>query len=144
MAPTPPSNFTAPGHTTRTQINEHRKRKASSRITDENFVGAESNAFTKRLKQSANTTRTASVKHKKRQLSVKDVEDEDSASVNSSLTNPNAILEAADRADYSASSLAVSVLDDDSDDDDSEDEPKVVDKPVETAGAQRGESIKMY
>jgi hypothetical protein len=35
------------------EISMKRKRKASSRITDENFVGAESNAVTKRLKLSA-------------------------------------------------------------------------------------------
>jgi hypothetical protein len=38
---------------TEPEITGKRKRKASSRITDDNFVGAESNAVTKRLKLSA-------------------------------------------------------------------------------------------
>ena len=53
------------------------KRKASSKITDENFVGAESNAVTKRLKLSADTAQAMAIKHQQRQ-SVEDVEDEDS------------------------------------------------------------------
>ncbi len=48
------------------QITGSRKRTASSRITDENFIGAESNAVTKRLKLSAtgkgDTSRAAAVK----------------------------------------------------------------------------------
>jgi hypothetical protein len=51
MAPAP-SKLTMP-LSTEHEITTKRTRKASSKITDENYVGAESNAFTKRLKLSA-------------------------------------------------------------------------------------------
>src|SRR5712671_4196159 len=73
-----------------------RKRKLSSRIVDENFVGAESNPVTKHLKLSANAARAGSVKHYSRQPSVEDVEDEGGTSENIS---PNALLEATNGSD---------------------------------------------
>src|SRR5882672_7560045 len=78
-----------------------RKRKPSSRITDENFVGAESNPVTKHLKLSANAAWAGSVKHQPGQPSVKDVEDEGSTSVNRPPKDPKALLEAADGSDES-------------------------------------------
>jgi len=47
-----------------TEISGQRKRKVSSKIIDENFVGAESNAVTKRLKLSATAAHVASKKDK--------------------------------------------------------------------------------
>jgi len=63
--------------TMQSEIMAQWKRKASSKITDENFVGAESNAVTKCLKLSADTAWAMAIKHQQRQ-SVEDVEDEDS------------------------------------------------------------------
>jgi hypothetical protein len=124
---------------TQPKITAQRKRKASSKITDENFVGAESNAVTKRLKLSADAARAA-VKHRQRQPSVEDAEDEDSRSVNSSPKNPDAILEAADGSDdvEMLDNDAAPALRDFEEDDDDEDEPEVT-KPVETAEEQRSE-----
>jgi len=124
------------------EITAQWKRKASSKITDENFVGAESNAVTKCLKLSADAAQVA-VKHWQRQPLVEDAEDEDSRSVNSSPKNPNAILEAANGSDD------VEMLDNDTapalgdfeEDDDGEDEPEVT-KPVETAEEQCSEPNK--
>lgn len=78
-----------------------RKRKASSRITDEDFVGAESNAVTKRLKQSADATRAAAAKHQKRQPSVVDLDEDtdDDAPLNNPPKNPHSIIEAANGSD---------------------------------------------
>jgi len=76
------------------------KRKVSSRITDENFVGAKTNMVTKQLKLSANATGVASVAVKQRQASVEDGDDDDEImSVNNPPKNPNVLLEAADRSD---------------------------------------------
>jgi len=74
------------------------KRKVSSRITDENFVGAETNVVTKCLKLSANATRNSSMAVKQHWASVENVED-DSISVNDSPKNPNVLLEATDGSD---------------------------------------------
>ena len=76
-----------------------RKRKVSSRLMDENFVGPESNVVTKRLKLSANATWAAGSKTAKRHASVEDVEDDDNILVNDSQKNPNALLEAVDGSD---------------------------------------------
>jgi len=131
----------ATGPSTSTQ----RKRKASSKITDDNFEGAETNAVTKRLKLSADMARAASAKRHQRQPSVEDVDDEDSVSANSSPKNPNTLLEAVDGSDD------IEMLDnptpgledvEEDDDDEGEDEPEVS-KPIETAEAQRGKSVKI-
>jgi hypothetical protein len=132
-------------------ISGPRKRKVSSRITDENFIGAESNAVTKRLKLSADAAHGASAKQKKIRASVEDIEDEDSTiPVNSPPKNPNSLLEAADGSDDEI------VVDDDPappleecgpengvDDEDDEDDEDETTKPVETAEAERSESNKM-
>jgi hypothetical protein len=129
--------------TTQTRITTGRKRKASSRITDENFVGPESNAFTKRLKLSANAAQPTSVKNRQRQPSVEEVEDEDRVSANHSPKNPNTLLEASDGTDD------VEVLDNDPApsleevEDDDDDEPAVT-TPIETAEEQLGESSEMW
>src|SRR5277367_6189458 len=113
------------------------KRKVSSKITDENFIGAESNAVTKRLKLSADAAQAA-VKHRHRQPSVEDVDDEDTISVNSSPKNPNAVLEAADGSDdvEMLDNEAAPALGDYEEDDDDEDDQEVT---VETAEEQRSE-----
>ena len=82
MAPAP-SKLAVPV-TTQTRITAGQKRKASSRITDENFVGPESNTFTKCLKLSASAAQPTSVKNQQRQLSVEEVEDKDRVSANHS------------------------------------------------------------
>jgi hypothetical protein len=135
---------------TQPEISGQRKRKVSSRITDENFVGAESNAVTKRLKLSANAglAQTASAKRQQRQASVEDVEDESDIPMNNPPKNPNVLLETADGSEDD-----VEMLEDDpppledtepygEDDDDDDDEPEIVEKPIETAEAQRGKSNK--
>ena len=130
--------------TMRPEITAQQKRKASSKITDENFVGAESNTITKRLKLSADTAWAMAIKHRQRQSSVEDVEDEDSTSMNSSPKNPNAILEAADRSDdveMLDNNMALA-LEDFEEGDDGEDEPELT-KPVETAEEQLCESNKL-
>jgi hypothetical protein len=141
MAPAP-SKLAAP--LTQTRITAGWKRKASSRITDENFVGPESNTFTKRLKLSANAAQPTSVKHRQRWPSVEEVKDEDRVSANHSPKNPNTLLEASDDTDD------VEMLDNDSapsleeveDDDDDDYEPEVT-TPKETAEKQLGESNEM-
>ena len=107
---------------------------------DEDFDGAESNTFTKRLKQSANAARAASAKRKRRQLSAEDSEDaEDEGSTpNGSPKSLSPVLEAADGNDHPASALEDFGEEEDDDDDDEPEEYK----PVETAEAQRSESIK--
>jgi hypothetical protein len=119
-----------------------RKRKPSSRIVDENFVGAESNPVTKRLRLSANAAQAGSIKRRPRQPSVEDVEDEGDTSANSSPKNPNSLLEAADGSDD------VEMLDkdpalEDFEEESDEDGPEVL-NPVETAEAERSESMKTY
>lgn len=133
-----------------------RKRKASSKITDDNFLGAESNVVTKRLKQSADAARAASAaeKHRKRQPSVQDIEEEDDAvPFNIAPKNPHTILEAASASgpgstDDDASDVDMSAPmaqpedieeNRDLDEDVSEPEPDKA-KHVETADGQRGES----
>jgi hypothetical protein len=136
-----------------------RKRKASSKITDDNFLGAESNVVTKRLKQSADAARaaTAAEKHRKRQPSVQDSEEEDdTVPFNIAPKNPHTILEAAsasgpgstddDDVDmYMSDNLAPMAQPEDIkenrdlDEDVSEPEPDEA-KHVETADGQRGES----
>jgi hypothetical protein len=118
------------------------KRKVSSRITDDNFVGAESNVVTKCLKESAAAAQAAAVKRRQRQPSVEDVEEEDDAPRNNTPKNPEALLEAANGSDD------IGPLDNDpvpgskgSDDDD--DEPQLVTKHVETAEEQHRESNKL-
>jgi len=122
-----------------TEKSGQRKRKVSSRIIDENFVGAESNAVTKRLKLSANAAPVAS---KKKQASVENIEDEDST-VNIPPKNPNAILEAADGSDDGPTPAPDSEeLEPDKDGEvgGSEEEDE---EPVENVVAQRGESNKI-
>ena len=134
-------------------ITGQRKRKPSTRITDENFVGAESNAVTKRLKLSAAnpTTQAKTVKQRPRQASVEDIEDEDSIPVNNPPKNPNTLLEAVDGnedgieiEDDPAPALEDTKPygDDDDEDDEDDDEEPEHEKPVETAKAQRGQSQK--
>ena len=133
-----PSNFTAP--LTKQTETETRKRKVSSKIMDEDFNGVESNTFTKHLKQLANAACTASAKQKQRQLSAEDAKDtEDEGSTpNGSPKSLSPILEAADRNDHPASALEDFG---EEEDDNDNDEPEEY-KPVETAEAQRSESIK--
>ena len=137
----------APSHSKLSQpeITGPRKRKASSKITDENFIGAESNVVTKWLKLLAkekhDTARAAAVKPQQRQASVVDANDEDSTLMNNPPKNPTRVLEAADGSDD------IEMLDGDpptgpyGDENNGDDESKVT-KPVETAEAQRGESGK--
>ena len=134
----------APSHSKLSQpeITGPRKRKASSKITDENFIGAESNVVTKRLKLSAtgkrDTSRAAPVKPQQRQASVGDANDENSTLMNDPPKNPTRDLEATDGSDD------IEMLDGDpptephGDDNSGDDESKLT-KPVETAEAQRGE-----
>lgn len=91
MAPTP-SKITNP---LITQHDIRRKRKASYKITDKNFVGAESNAVTKRLRLSADAAQAVAEKQLQRQSRVdsEDIDNNDSTSVNSS---PKGLLEVAD------------------------------------------------
>jgi hypothetical protein len=124
-------------------ISGQRKRKPSTRITDENFEGAESNAVTKRLKLSAATTQAKTVKRQQRQASVEDIEDEDGTSVNNPPRNPNALLEAADGSDDEVEqddpARALEEVEPYGDDDNDDEEPEIT-EPVETAEAQRGQS----
>jgi hypothetical protein len=69
----------------------HRKRTVSKRITDENFVGAESNTFTKRLKLTADNAGAASLKWKQ----TKSLVDKDSKTKESSPKTPSSTIEAA-------------------------------------------------
>ena len=114
---------------------------------DENFVGAETNVVTKRLKLSANATRTAGSTAAKRQASVEDVEDDDNILINDSPKNPNALLEAVDGDDDVDMDPAPALEDvepygddDDDDGDDDDEEPEII-MPEETAEAELGESI---
>ena len=122
-----------------TEISGQRKRKVSSRIIDENFVGAESNAVTKRLKLSATAAHVAS---KKRQASVEDIEDED-GTVNIPPKNPNAILEAADSSDDGPAPAPDSEKLEPDKDDEVLNAVSEDDEPIENAVAQCGESNKM-
>jgi hypothetical protein len=127
-------------------VTGQRKRKASSKITDENFVGAERNAVTKCLKLSADADKSR--KLQKRQASVEDVEDEDKTPVNHLPKNPSALIEADDGggnddaamldSDDPAPLEGIEPYGEDNEDDDEELE---IIKP-ETAEAQRGKSIK--
>jgi hypothetical protein len=126
-----------------TQHDIKRKRKASYKITDKNFVGAESNAVTKRLKLSADATQATAAMKQQRQPSVKDTDNEDSLnSISSSPKTPNTVLEAADRSD----GVTVETLDSDEDGSESkdldEDDDLVITKAVETAKEQCRESNK--
>lgn len=125
-----------------------RKRKPSAKITDENFVGAESNAVTKRLKLSAAAPQAKTVKRQPRQASVEDIEDEDSTSVNNPPRNPNALLEAANGGDDDVETEddpapALEEVEPYGDDDDDDEEPEITES-VETAEAQRGQSKKYH
>ena len=135
----------APAHSriSQPEISRSRKRKASSKITDENFVGAESNTVTKRLKLSA-----AATKRPQRQASVEDVEDQDNMPRNIPPKKPNTLLEATDGSDE------VEELDDDpppleivnpdeDDNDNNDNEEAEITEPIETAKAQLGKSNKM-
>jgi hypothetical protein len=136
------------------EISGPRKRKVSSRITDENFVGAESNVVTKRLKLSALSANAGHVQaasverqqRQQRQASVEDVEDQSDVPVNNPPENPNAVLEAADESDEDVEDnpppLEDTVPYGEDDDEDDEDEPEIVKKPIETAEAQCGKSNK--
>jgi hypothetical protein len=138
---------------------EGRKRKVSYKITDENFVGAESNAVTKRLKQAAaaaETARATAEKCKQRESSVEDDEDH-TLSVNNLTKDPSVdrsvrSVRSADRSTRSVRSADTGrsvqrgdalMLDsgdlDKEDSDDDDNRPDVISKPVETAEKQRGE-----
>lgn len=112
------------------------KRKVSSRLKDENFVGAETNVVTKRLKLSANATQAAGSKAAKCQASVEDVEDDDNILVNDSPKNPNALLEAVDGSDDNVDMDPAPALEDDDDDNE---EPEIIMPEMEEA--ELGESI---
>ena len=101
---------------------------------DKYFDGVESNTFTTHLNQSANAAHTVSAKWKQRQLSAEDEE----SMPNGSPQSLSPILEAADGNDHPA--LALEDFEEEEDDND-DDEPEEY-KPVETAEAQRSESIK--
>jgi hypothetical protein len=127
-----------------TQITGPQKRKASSKITDENFVGVESNVITKRLKQSADTARAMAEKRRQRLSSVEDVEDEDNTPRNNPPKNPRALLEAADRSDN------VEPLDNnpapisEESEEDEDDESEIMEiEHVESAEAQHRKSNKL-
>ena len=107
---------------------------------DKDFDGAESNTFTKCLKQSANAARTVSAKRKRRQLSAEDAKDtkDEGSTPNGSPKSLSPILEAADGNDHPALALE-DFREEDNDDDNNEPEEY---KPVETAEAQCSESIK--
>jgi hypothetical protein len=129
MAPAPSKPLTIQPERT-----SQRKRKASSKITDENFEGTEDNAVTKHLKKSADAARAAATKQQW-QASVAEDEDEDRELVNNSPKRLKAPPEAADNVDSG-------MLDEDLasglegfDDDDG---PEVT-KSVETAEEQRSE-----
>jgi len=124
-----------------TQHEMRRKRKASYKITDVNFVGAESNAVTKRLKRSADSARAATavaVKDRvsgQRQSSLVEVEDTISESTISSPKTPSALIEATDRSSDIESDERP---DNGESDDDNDDCSEVVTKSAETAEEQRG------
>lgn len=109
-----------------------RKRKVSSKVMNENFVGAETNAVIKRLKLSAKALPAASRTAAKRHASVEDVEDDDNILVNDSPKNPNAILEAVDGDD--------NIGDDEESNNVVDDEVEIA-TPEETAEAELGELI---
>lgn len=113
-----------------------RKRKVSSRIMDDSFVGAETNVVTKRLKLSANTTHIGSVALKQRQASVEEVDDNE-VQVNYPPNNPNNLLEPADDSDDGPGSEPQDT--EPGEEGDSNDELEII--PMETAEAQRGELI---
>ena len=92
--------------TTQPERTTQRKRKVSSKITDENFEGAEHNAFTKCLKLSVDAARAVAIKQQCQPL-VEEDEDEDRELVNNSPKNLKALLEAADGSD------SVEMLDED-------------------------------
>jgi len=120
-----------------------RKRKPSSRMVDENFIGAESNPVTKCLKLSANAAQAGSVKCYSRQPSVEDVEDEGGTSENSSPKSPNALLKATDGSDdfkMLDKDPALTLEDFEEDDEDGQE----VLTPVETAEAECSELMKMW
>ncbi len=117
-----------------------RKRKVSSRVMDENFVGAETNVVTKRLKLSANATRAAGSTAEKCQASVEDVDDDENIFVNDSPKNPNVLLEpvnGSDNVDMDPAPELESVEHYGGDDDDDDDEVEI----EETAEAELGQSI---
>jgi len=113
-----------------------RKRKVSSKVMDENFLGAETNAVTKRLKLSANALPAASRTAARRHASVEDVEDDDNILVNDSPKNPNALLEAVD-GDDNIDMISSSDGDDKESNNDEDDEAEI----EETAEAELGELI---
>jgi hypothetical protein len=126
--------------------NDTRKRKASYKITDENFVGAESNAVTKRLKLSDKAAQATTVNPLQQQSQVStDIEDEDRASVYSSPKSSNATLEATDELDTAAESgddddilMLDSNPNSDSEEHGEDKEEEI--EPNETAEQQRSES----
>jgi len=117
------------------EISGPRKRKVSSKITDDNFVGVESNAVTKRLKLLANVAHAAPTKRQQRLASVEDDEEEIDVPINIPPKKPNAVLEAADGSDDDIT-ITNNPLDSEAD----EDKDMEI---TETAEAQYGESIKM-
>lgn len=152
MAPAPSKIVAPPATQTNSEkAGPPRKRKASSRITDDNFVGAESNAVTKRLKLLADATARASrataVNHLQRQASVEEVEEDNTSSGNNAPKNVNTVLEAADGSDdpellgNDPSQTASERTDEPGGgDDEYEDGEPWITKPVETPREQRRES----
>ncbi len=125
------------------EISRPRKRKVSSKIIDEDFVGVESNAVTKRLKLLANVARAAPTKQQKQLASVEDVEDESDVPINIPPKKPNAVLEATNGSDDDitiATNPAPPLVKVDSEVDDDNDAEVT---QSETAEAEYGESNKM-
>ncbi len=125
------------------EISGSRKQKASSKITDPNFVDAESNVVTKRLKVLANI---AHAKQQQWQASVEDIEDQNNIFMNTTPKNPNSLLEAANGSDDDD----VEVLDnnpappiDSEDIDECNANETETTKHIETAEAELGESNNM-
>jgi hypothetical protein len=119
----------------------HRKRTVSKRITDENFVGAESNAFTKRLKLTADNAGAASLKWKQ----TKSLVDKDSKTKESSPETPSSTIEAAasrrDDTDRSDDADRSDVTDtEELGDGETECEAEMNAETAETPEEQRGES----
>ena len=131
----------------------------SSKFTDKNFVGAESNVVIKQLKLSANCEKATEVAVVKPQIwwaSVEDSDDQDSAPVNIPPKSPNVLLEVDDaNVEIQAPTLTNEEEDNANEDKDNteedkdnadkdednadKDEPEAT-KPVETAKAQHSES----
>lgn len=127
MAPAPLKHAAPLTTQSNLEIVGQRKRKVSSIITDENFVGAESNVVTKRLRaNAAQAHQNVAAKNvavgRQSQASVEDTIDEDDSPVNNSLKSSslNTVIEAMDRSGNSN----VELLDNDPEVKDAEEDAK--------------------